>query len=364
MGFAPLARGSLRWRLTGPAVLLAGGIVSFGSGSAPTSVLAHPGVTTSVTWTRDVSRIVERRCAACHRESGPGPMDLTTYEAARPWARAIREEVLERRMPPTGLRSGAGLFSNARNLSWAESELLVSWADGGAPNGDPLEHAPTEEPQEWTSRASGEPLPAAPELLTRTFRVPVVRGWIAAWKLDPGDWPIASALLREDRGAIVGRWAPGDPPVAYPSGVGYLVPPGGPLFLEATLSRPPLEGELGSPPSLSVRSVDNARRSLSREVLSSQPAMPARKGDSLLGFRLALDDPDAEADLVLTSKNGDETFLLAMGPPGVPDPVLYRLREPLLRNPGDVLEVRTKSRFELEVESVAGAVSPRAASRR
>ena len=42
-----------------------------------------------------------KRCATCHREGGISRrFSLMTYEEARPWAKAIKEEVLERRMPP------------------------------------------------------------------------------------------------------------------------------------------------------------------------------------------------------------------------------------------------------------------------
>ena len=62
-------------------------------------------------------------------------MPLTTYELARPWARAIREEILERRMPPWGAVEGFGHFSNDVSLTQREMDIILSWADGGAPSG-------------------------------------------------------------------------------------------------------------------------------------------------------------------------------------------------------------------------------------
>ena len=55
---------------------------------------AHDVITTKLTWSAEISRIVFRRCMSCHREGGPTPMSLTTYETARPWAKAIRDQVL------------------------------------------------------------------------------------------------------------------------------------------------------------------------------------------------------------------------------------------------------------------------------
>jgi hypothetical protein len=62
-------------------------------------------------------------------------MPLTTYAEARPWARAIREEVLTRRMPKWHAARGYGDFSNDPSLSPFEIALIVAWADGGAPLG-------------------------------------------------------------------------------------------------------------------------------------------------------------------------------------------------------------------------------------
>src|SRR5262245_58059634 len=97
---------------------------------------AHDPITTKVTWSREISRIVERRCAGCHRPDGVAPMALTTYEQARPWLKAIEAEVVSRRMPKWPAARGIGDFDNDRSLSPFEIELIAAWIDGGAPKGD------------------------------------------------------------------------------------------------------------------------------------------------------------------------------------------------------------------------------------
>ena len=62
-------------------------------------------------------------------------MPLTTYKEARPWAVAIKEEILEKRMPPWSAASGYGHFANDMSLTAREISLILSWADGGAPSG-------------------------------------------------------------------------------------------------------------------------------------------------------------------------------------------------------------------------------------
>jgi hypothetical protein len=52
------------------------------------------------TYAKDVAPILFRRCVECHRAGEAAPMPLVTYKEVRPWAKAIREKVLERSMPP------------------------------------------------------------------------------------------------------------------------------------------------------------------------------------------------------------------------------------------------------------------------
>lgn len=96
---------------------------------------SHEVITTKITWAREVSRIFYRRCTSCHHNGGDA-FDLSTYEQARPWAEAIKEEVLERRMPPWGAVKGFGDFRNDAGLTEEEIALISGWAQGGAPMGD------------------------------------------------------------------------------------------------------------------------------------------------------------------------------------------------------------------------------------
>jgi len=96
---------------------------------------AHDIITTPVTWDREISRIFYSRCVACHREGGKA-FSLMQYQEAFPWRTAIKEEVLERRMPPWGAVKGFGDFRNDQALTPEELELLTSWSQGGSPEGE------------------------------------------------------------------------------------------------------------------------------------------------------------------------------------------------------------------------------------
>jgi hypothetical protein len=113
--------------------------------SPPRTGSAHEPVTTKVTFNKEVVRILERNCLACH---APGKIKsdipLTTYEESRPWAKAIKEEVLEKRMAPYQAVKGYGSFVHDYALPKRDVELLVSWIEGGAPRGEAKDY-PKEE---------------------------------------------------------------------------------------------------------------------------------------------------------------------------------------------------------------------------
>jgi hypothetical protein len=98
-------------------------------------VRAHDVITTKITWSREISRLVYKRCASCHRDGGSS-FSLLTYAEARPWAKAIKEETLERRMPPWGAVKGFGSFRDDQGLTQEDLELISAWVEGGAPEGD------------------------------------------------------------------------------------------------------------------------------------------------------------------------------------------------------------------------------------
>jgi len=95
---------------------------------------AHERITTKVTWEREIAPIFRARCVSCHRPDGPqGSIPLSSYKEARPWAAAIKEEVMTRRMPKWAAARGYGDFANDPSLSPFEVALIAAWVDGGAP---------------------------------------------------------------------------------------------------------------------------------------------------------------------------------------------------------------------------------------
>ena len=64
-------------------------------------------------------------------------MSFLTYQQARPWAKAIKEAVLLKKMPPWFADPKYGHFRNDRTLAQKDIDTLVSWADLGASEGNP-----------------------------------------------------------------------------------------------------------------------------------------------------------------------------------------------------------------------------------
>lgn len=90
---------------------------------------------TPVTFHKDVEPILQKRCQGCHHPGDIGPMPLMSYQQARPWAKAIRSAVLQKKMPPWYADPAHGTFRNDRSLTQSEIDTITSWADNGAPEG-------------------------------------------------------------------------------------------------------------------------------------------------------------------------------------------------------------------------------------
>jgi mono/diheme cytochrome c family protein len=176
---------------------------------------AHDPITTKVTFTREISAILAARCVTCHSPRGSAPMPLTTYAEVRPWARAIKEQVLTRRMPKWHAARGFGAFANDPTLTPLESALIVSWVDGGLPEGAAASRAPVSRHAISFRRNTDTVLTVRASATDAMLKT--TPAWIAGWNFEPGDPLITSAVFSSSAGAI-GTWVAGDAPVVLPGG--------------------------------------------------------------------------------------------------------------------------------------------------
>jgi hypothetical protein len=99
------------------------------------SLVAAPALAGAPTFSKDVAPILYKNCVECHRAGAMAPMPLVTYEDARPWARAIKQKVASRQMPPWGADPTVGTYANDVSLKQADIDTIVAWVDNGAPEG-------------------------------------------------------------------------------------------------------------------------------------------------------------------------------------------------------------------------------------
>ncbi len=102
-------------------------------------LIAAPVLASPPTFSKDVAPILYKSCVECHRPDAMAPMPLITYEDARPWARAVKQKVMKREMPPWGADPAIGKFSNDVSLKQSEIDTIAAWVDAGAPQGNPAD---------------------------------------------------------------------------------------------------------------------------------------------------------------------------------------------------------------------------------
>jgi hypothetical protein len=100
------------------------------------------------TFAKDVAPILQEKCQNCHRNGSMAPMSLVTYEETRPWAKAIKQRVVARNMPPWHLDKTVGVqqFQNDMSLNDAQISVIANWVDAGALLGDPKDMPA---PKQW-----------------------------------------------------------------------------------------------------------------------------------------------------------------------------------------------------------------------
>ena len=182
------------WKWTLGLVLLFSAAVGL---TAPHALGAAPaGAPGDVTFTRDIAPILQRSCENCHRADGVAPMPLTTYEEARPWARAIKQRTgigpHAGVMPPWYVEKNIGIqqFHNDPSLSEAEIARVAKWVDSGAPMGDPRDMPP---PRVWED--SSKWAIGTPDVIVKTTDV-LVKGSAPDWW---GEIPRVPIPITEDR---------------------------------------------------------------------------------------------------------------------------------------------------------------------
>jgi mono/diheme cytochrome c family protein len=209
--------------------------------SLAATAVPHDRATAKHNFTHHVRPIFEKHCASCHVPGGIAPMSLMKYDDASPWAAAIRTEVLERRMPPWQPEEGIGMFHGSRYLSAKEIDIIVDWATGGTPQGDPLPLPPAQVPDAvWTLGPPDRVIDAETTTVaaddmeeTKCLPISLPNRPLRAFDFQPGNPEMVHratiSTSCDSKSMPLANWLPGQSPVAAPAG--YAWPPAQKLFL-------------------------------------------------------------------------------------------------------------------------------------
>jgi hypothetical protein len=208
------------------------------------------------TFSKDVAPILYNRCLECHRPGEAAPMAFTSYAEVRPWAKAIKQAVLTRTMPPWLADPHFGSFRNDRRLSEEAIRTIVAWADAGAPEGNRAETPQL--PRFEAGWRIGKPdavfdigtdfdIPAEGVVSYKYFTVPTnftEDRWVEAAEVRPGQRGAVHHVLAfitepgnkserpTDAGNILVGYAPGENPLELLPGTAVLLKAGSSLTFQ------------------------------------------------------------------------------------------------------------------------------------
>ena len=201
-------------------------------------------VTSSVRFNREIVRIFDRKCISCHAPDGIA-MSLATYREVRPWARAIREELVEQRMPPTSAARGYARLRDDIALTPRELATILTWVDGGVPRGDDSDLPPTpgavaDPDPDHQITLPDQQVPGAGEDIMRLVTVDAgltEDRWVRQLQIRPGSRRLVRAAfvsIVAPGGSPVwaGAWTPWQSAVVRAEPAAFRVPRGSRLSIE------------------------------------------------------------------------------------------------------------------------------------
>lgn len=218
----------------------------------------HPDANATVTYSNQISRILQQNCVDCHRAGQIGPFAMSDYDEVAGWSGMIAEVVSQERMPPWHATEDSVPMQNERRLTKDEKQMIYDWVAAGAPEGNPAE---LPESQTYTE---GWSLPQEPDEIVymreEPYEVPA-QGEVQYqyFVVDPGwkedKWfkaaevrPTSSAVVhhvlifarvpgqRDITGGglqgFLASYVPGLRPQPYPEGMAKRIPAGSQLVFQ------------------------------------------------------------------------------------------------------------------------------------
>jgi hypothetical protein len=221
----------------------------------------------------------------CHVQGGIAPFSLTTYDAIKVQAPAVRNAVTTRIMPPWLATSGCTDYQDDRSLSDDQIALIKGWIDEGMREGDAADYKAPQVIQRGLTRVDNSlamPIVYTPKLSPDEYRCfmidwpyatekfvtgfntkpgnPTVVHHVIAYVAPPAQVAMYQALddadpepgypcfggpggdFRNGLPGMIGAWAPGGQGGDFPAGTGLRMQPGSKIILQMhynTLNNPP-----------------------------------------------------------------------------------------------------------------------------
>ncbi|MFO7561397.1 MAG: hypothetical protein R6X02_02035 [Enhygromyxa sp.] len=224
------------------------------------------------TYWRDAKAVLDHKCANCHVDGEIAPFSLSTYEQVAAVAPILPYSIEQGIMPPWPPGEGCNEYRHSRALDEAERELLLTWLDEGAPEGDPADepapadddepapefhadltlqmlepYTPTQSPDDY--RCFVIPWDGPKPWVTGFRVVPDQRSivhHVIAFAIDPAQAAIVDNLDANEEGPgytcfgdpglqdarWLGSWAPGGAAMVFPEGTGSRLEPGSRVVMQ------------------------------------------------------------------------------------------------------------------------------------
>ena len=299
-------------------LLLVGGTAATATAQARTPAAAP------LTFSKHVAPILYKNCVECHRPSMFAPMSLMTFEETRPWARAIKQRVAKREMPPWSADPQYGRFKNDARLSQADIDTIVRWVDTGAAKGDDRDLPPAPSfPEGWTigtpdvvfTMTETYTVPAEGTIPYLYFRIPTnltEDKWVQAIEIRPGNRAVVHHVIanaqpgggnvRDERTpgrTGLGGTTPNKPGIVYEPGTARLLRAGSDIILQMHYT------------TMGREATDRTSIAL---IYAKEPPTRVIAGGNVMNVRFEI-PPGADSHEVRGSRVlAEDTFLTAMTP--------------------------------------------------
>ncbi len=223
-----------------------------------------------ITYAGKVASILQKNCQECHRPGQAAPMTFMNYKDVRPWVKSIKKVVADRTMPPWHADPAIGEWKNERRLSDDDIKTIQTWADAGAPMGDPMDLPPARkfekgwqigEPDAIFTFSKDQQLP---DSLEDDYRYVAMKTsyredrWLKAIECRPGNYDAVHHIIAftiapnvklgggigslTDGANLLGGYAPGMNPFVFSDGVGILLPAGATIMFQMHYHKEPGAG--------------------------------------------------------------------------------------------------------------------------